>query len=363
MLESSFFRPGRISRWGVLLFAIVAFISPAFARTYHITRFNDGIVVQENGRVVVSEEITFSFQGAYNGIYRNIPVEYPGDAGSNYTLFIENVDVTDGDGNALKFNQQYKGGELQLKVFIPGAVDTTRTVRIRYVVLNGIRYFEDHDASFPAAATGVLRAHAFEGVYGSADRSITDILGSNAQFQTSRSLTPRGGFTIDVYLPKAILSQPSIFTRGYWFLRSNLILVLPLLSFLVMGGMWYYKGRDPDSGLSVAPLYEPPEGMTPAEVGTLIDDSVDPRDITSTLIDLAVRGYLKIEEVNDKVLFFNNTDFVFHLLKPQSEWGTLARHENEILTNMFQSGSMECHFSDLKNRFYLAIPSIKKQII
>jgi uncharacterized membrane protein len=384
MHASQFFRPSRNLRWGVLLFAFIVFAVPSFARSYHLKNYNDGIAIGENGRVVVSEELTFVFEGAYNGIYRVIPTEYPGEAGSNYTLFIENIDVTDESGNALKFERQYRGGSLKLKIFVPGATDTTRTIRIRYVVLNAIRYFEDHDefywnvtgndwtvdidsasafASFPGGAAGGIRAHAFEGPYGSAERSITDIVGSNVQVQTAHPLAPRSGLTIDVYVPKGVLHQPSIFTRSYWFLRSNMILLLPLLSFLVMGTMWYYKGRDPDPELSVAPLYEPPDGMTPAEIGTLIDDSVDPRDITSTLVDLAVRGYLKIEEVNEKVLFFNNRDFVFHLLKPQSEWGNLARHENEILSNMFFSSSTECRFSDLKNRFYLAIPSIKKEII
>ena len=42
--------------------------------------------------------------------------------------------------------------------------------------------------------------------------------------------------------------------------------------------------------------------MTPAEVGTLLEDKIDPRDITSTLIDLAVRGYVKIEETLDRGL-------------------------------------------------------------
>ena len=66
-----------------------------------------------------------------------------------------------------------------------------------------------------------------------------------------------------------------------------------------MFALWWYKGRDPDPGRSVAPMYEPPPGMSPAEAGTLIDDTIHPRDITSTIVDLAVRGYLKIEETVD----------------------------------------------------------------
>jgi uncharacterized membrane protein YgcG len=94
-----------------------------------------------------------------------------------------------------------------------------------------------------------------------------------------------------------------------------------------------------------------------------VDDSIDPRDITATLIDLAVRGYLKIEEKNDKVLFFNNRDYVFHLLKPPAEWQGLADHESDILKNMFLGGGNLTSLSSLKNRFYLALPSVRQKIL
>ena len=54
-------------------------------------------------------------------------------------------------------------------------------------------------------------------------------------------------------------------------------------------------------------MYEPPPGISPAEAGTLIDDTIHPRDITSTIVDLAVRGYVKIEETVDT----NSSDLPF----------------------------------------------------
>ena len=52
--------------------------------------------------------------------------------------------------------------------------------------------------------------------------------------------------------------------------------------------------------LPVAVQYEPPESLTPAEAGTLMDESADMRDITATMVDLAVRGHLRIEERDEK---------------------------------------------------------------
>jgi hypothetical protein len=70
-------------------------------------------------------------------------------------------------------------------------------------------------------------------------------------------------------------------------------------------------------------MYEPPAKMSPAEAGTLLDDRIDPRDITSTLVDMAVRGYVKIEEVEEPGLFSHKADYVFHRVKPESEWNDL----------------------------------------
>lgn len=335
--------------------------------------------------MIVTERLDLVFIGSWNGIHRFIPIQYPGPHGSNYTLFLDVRGVKDASGADLKYESKINGEYRDLKVYIPGAVDTNRTVLISYIVRNGIRFFENHDelywnvtgndwpvpidnasafVQFPEAASGSLRAQSFTGVYGSTEgAAVSDIQGKNVSFETTNPLPMRGGLTINVYLPKGILHQPGVLTKLIWFIESNLIVLLPVFAFLVMFTMWWYKGRDPDPGISIAPMYEPPKGMTPAEAGALVDDSVDPRDITSTLIDLAVRGYLKIEEKTEKVLFFNSTDYVFHLLKPRQDWSGLTGYEREILENMFSRDGDSTTLSSLKNRFYTAIPAVKAYIL
>ena len=175
--------------------------------------------------------------------------------------------------------------------------------------------------------------------------------------ETTSTLPMRGGLTIDIYIPPGILKPPSALTKFFWFLGSNPILFLPLFTLAVMFALWYSVGRDPDPGVSVAPQYEPPKGMCPAEAGTLLDDAIHPRDITSTIVDLAVRGYIKIEEKVDTFLVFHHKDYLFHLLKPREQWGTdLTPHERVMLENIFFAGD-ETRLSDLKNRFYTVIPA------
>jgi len=138
---------------------------------------------------------------------------------------------------------------------------------------------------------------------------------------------------------------------------------LPPVTLAVMFTLWWYKGRDPDPGMSVAPMYEPPAGISPAEAGTLLDDTIHPRDITSTIVDLAVRGYLKIEETAEKVLVFTHKDYVFHLVKARDQWGAdLAPHERIMLENVFAEGD-DIRLSSLKNRFYTTVPVIRQDIM
>ena len=362
-----------------------AFTSAAQAKSWRVTDFQDKITVSRDGSAIVTERVTLNFVGEWHGIHRTIPIEYPGPNGTNYELFLKVTSVTDESGNKSKYDSSTSNGARDLKIYIPGAVDATRTVEITYRVLNGTRFFKDYDefywnvtgndwpvpidhaaaaVQFPPGAAGSLRAQAFTGVYGSTQRDASaEVNGAEVQFATNNPLPMRGGLTVDVYIPKDILQEPSALTKFFWFLFGNPILFLPLVTLAGMFALWWYKGRDPDPGVSVAPMYEPPPEISPAEAGTLLDDSIHPRDITSTMIDLAVRGYLKIEETEEKVLLFTHKDYIFHLLKPRDQWGAdLAPHERVMLENVFASGD-EIRLSNLKNRFYTAVPAIREDIM
>jgi uncharacterized membrane protein YgcG len=98
-----------------------------------------------------------------------------------------------------------------------------------------------------------------------------------------------------------------------WTLVDNWPLGLPVATVFVMGLLWIAYGRDPASNRSVKPEYEPPPGMIPAEAGTLLDEHADSSEVAATIVDLAVRGYLHVEQVTDA---FGATDFLFKRLKP-----------------------------------------------
>ena len=368
-----------------LLLACVFLLScSAAARDWHVSDFHDTIGIGEDGSASVEEKIELVFKGEWHGIHRTIPIEYPGRHGTTYKLFLKVNSVTDEAGNALKYESHVSGGYRDLKIYIPGAINATKTVRISYAVRNAVRFFDQYDelywnvtgndwqvpidhasafVHFPENAAGSLRAQAFTGTYGSKEQQATsEVNGADVQFETTSPLPMRGGLTIDVYIPSDILHQPGGFTRAIWFIQSNPVVLLPVWTFVVMFGMWWFKGRDPNPGISVAPMYEPPEKMGPAEVGTLIDGSVAPRDITSVLVDMAVRGYVKIVETQHKGFLSTTKDYEFHLLKDSSQWNSLTDYERAMLQKVFAGGQVTL-LSNLRNHFYTALPMIKREIM
>ena len=384
------FRGANTKRYLILLTLLLAGSAGAAAEahSWRITDFKDTISVARDGSALVSEKITLAFTGTWHGIHRTIPVQYPGPNGTNYTLFLRVIGVTDENGNKLKYESSRSGAYRDLKIYIPDAVDATRVVNIDYSVRNGVRFFDsgdnyaefywnvtgndwpvpiEHASAFvtlPDNAAGGVRAQAFTGFYGSrqGDASV-EVKGADVLLETTRPLPMRGGVTIDIYIPQGVVTPPSAFTKLAWFLGSNPIIFLPLLTLVIMYALWHTVGRDPDPGVSVAPQYEPPKGLCPAEAGTLIDDAIHPRDVTSTIIDLAVRGYIKIEEKVETFLVLHHKDYLFTLLKPREEWGPdVTAHERLMLNNIFLAGTGTL-LSDLKNRFYTVMPLVREDIM
>ena len=354
------------------------------ARNWHISDFQSTIAIDRGGAAHVLDRISLVFVGSWHGIYRTIPVMYPGPAASNYKLLLNIESVEDDDLAPLKYEKSFDGDDLKLKIYLPGAVDTTRVVRINYSVKNAVRFFEDHSefywnvtgnewpvpidhasavVTFPANTAGALRAQAFTGAFGATVHDATsEVRGTQATFETTSPLLMRSGLTVDVYVPEGLLEQSSVFTRAGWFLSGNPSLALPLWALLVMFLLWRWKGRDPTPSHSVAPLYEPPANITPAEAGALIADKVEDRDVTSIIFDLAVRGYIRMEETEAQGIFSKHKDYDFHLLKPTPQWLDLAPYERVMLEHIFGGGE-KTRMSDLRNRFYIAVPMLKMDIM
>jgi len=361
--------------------------TPTFARELYIRDFHTELDVLPDSSLDVTETIRAQFVGAWNGIYRTIPVEYSGPGGFNYSLLLTGINAVDDDGRGadLRIERRRRGGYLELRIFVPNAADAVRTISLHYRVRNGLRFFEDHDELYwnvtgngwdvpiefasahitlPAAVSG-LRASTFTGVYGSrAQDSEVDVLGSNVDVKTARSLTFHEGLTVVAGWDKGLVREPGSTEKVSQFLESNWPLFVPVIALALMAWLWYTRGREPRVG-AIAVQYEPPPGLTPGEAGTLVDNDAGLRDITATIVDLAVHGYLTIEEREQAHLMglYSNKEYVFHLKKKPSEWPGARPHELLLLSGLFENGGREeVALSELQNKFYKNLPSIRGAI-
>jgi hypothetical protein len=362
------------------------FASAARARELRIEKFDSEIVVSPKGMIDVTETIQVQFIGSWRGFNREIPVEYVTPQGLNYTLFLNVKRVTDESGNSLKFESSRERHYRKLKVYVPGAQDAHKTIVIEYTVSDALRFFEDHDELYwnvtgdewnvpiqsasarvmlPEGTTGI-RVNVFTGAYGSrAQEADFEIAGNGVEVRTRQPLGYHEGLTIAVAFDKGFVHEPSALDKISLFLRSNWPLGLPVIVFVIMFYLWWTQGRDPRLR-PIAAQYEPPDQLTPGEAGTLVDNSADMRDITSSIVDLAVRGYLVIEEhEKDRMLgLVHDKDYNFILKKDRAEWAKLKPHEQVLLNGFFSSGTVgeAVSMSSLENRFYKNLPDIKNRI-
>lgn len=385
-------------------------------RSIVLERYDVLLFVQPDGDVQVTETIHPHFSGSWNGIYRDLSLEHRTAQDQRRRLQLDVTGVTDSAGAPLKVESSARGlWTRRLKIWVPGASNATRTVVIHYVVHNAIRFFEPaEDSAYDELywnATGnewvlpiehatarvvlpgvdPLQFAAYTGRAGSKESAVeTRASGSVVEFRTTRALAPGEGLTVAVGWPPGAVARPAAVERLGAAIAEYWPLLLPLLAFAFGYSKWRRNGRDP-APHAITVQYEPPDGLRPAEVGTLIDNHAEMHDLTSTLVDLAVRGYVHIEKREEHVLgVFPKTEYVFHLKKPREDWQDLREHERRYLEGVFEHASRSVspslaarsgsstdvpsdgsgagptwgsvELSSLKNRFYREIKGIKKAI-
>jgi uncharacterized membrane protein YgcG len=110
-------------------------------------------------------------------------------------------------------------------------------------------------------------------------------------------------------------------------------IVLTIFAPIYVYSRWRKLGRDATSK-TVIPLYEPPKNVNPYLLGSIYDETVDQRDITSTIIDLAYRGYIRIVELK------KNENYSLEKLEGKQGEKALDAVEQEIYDALFATGEI-----------------------
>ncbi len=294
------------------------------ARDERIHLYATDIVIEESGDLIVTETITVTALGRdiRRGIYRDFPTRYRDRYGNRVHVGFEVLEVTR-DGRPEPWHTESRANGVRTYVGDANTFLTSGvyTYVIRYRTTHQLFFGDEFDELYFTATptdwvfpidraevtvhlpqgASALTAEGYTGSFGlreqayTVDRNVPGLVTLSA----ARPLRAQEGFTIAVSFEKGLVAAPTMAERTGRVFSDNLHLLIALLGAIAVFAYYHWAwgsvGRDPAKG-TVVPLFEPPEGFSPAAVRFVDRMGFDQRAFTAAIIDMAVKGYLTIEE-------------------------------------------------------------------
>ena len=388
-----------------LVLFVCFFFTPFFASAetgWVIDSFASNVAVQESGYVLVEETISVDYFGVKkHGIYRDLPHTYVGDDGSKTYTSIDVLGVTR-DGKNEKYQETVNRANVRIKigdgdVVIGGEHTYVITYEVGGVLLDVNGNYELYwnaignewgvpihsvSANVSIPHEGVVQSACYTGFYGDTESCSLDVSDSSVVgYVSDRELSAGEGMTVAVEfkrgsIPFVVVDAPPTLWGA---LQDPVVyvvfFVVLIIGLIVVIRQWWKHGRDlwfkrkslHDDGVEqVKPLrayeaigaeYDSPDDLRPAEIGVLMDEKADTLDVSATIVDLSVRGYMKIEELEEKWGKFGKADY--RLVRSEKNAGDLMKYEESLLSALFEDGK-SVKVSDLKQKFHTDLAEVKK---
>jgi hypothetical protein len=386
-----------------LAVAMIAAARPVSAdEGWGIRSFNSDITIAPDSTLAIVEDIKVDFSQPRHGIFRTIPLRYRYDDSRDryYNLQVESV--TDGVKD-LPYDAYVDSYNEVIKIGDPGVlVSGAQRYVITYTVKGAMNSFSDHEELFwnvdgalwpvpkqaVSASVGVpagsfQKAACYQGAPGSTQVCTHEASGNSIAFNSTRQMDAGEEMSVVVALNKGAVDVPPpmledrlrFFPDGAFDLNPFTIGAFALTLLLglgLVGWNWWTNGRDREyltqyyltndprqrteplgEHVPVAVEFGPPQNMRPAELGLILDESADPKDVTATIVDLAVRGHITITELPQ----WEDWKFTWK----GAPVGELMPYEKTILDGMF-TGRTEVRLSELRGDFRPSLTKAEAQI-
>jgi uncharacterized protein (TIGR04222 family) len=374
-----------------------------------IHRYDVSIRIEPSGSLLVTETIDYDFGSTpKHGIYRDLPerVRYDDTFDRVYPIHILRVAAT---GASAEQSVEHQDGTLQLRIGDPDRTVTGEHVyTIIYRVDGALNGFRDHDElywnaigadwSVPIESAAVhvrgpapvTRVACFEGPAGSSlpcDRARVER--GSASF-VQGAMPPYEALTVVVALPPGSVASTAPILEERWSLARAFAITpvtaggsFALLAAILigLGLLMWRRGRDlryqgspvdqvmgssggpvqrvpPFEGGEAPAEFAPPADLRPGQIGTLLDERAGTLDVTATIVDLAVRRYLVIEEI-PKDGWFGKPDW--KLTRTDQASTDLLPYERELLDALFAGGD-EVELSSLRRTFHEHLVKVESSL-
>jgi len=372
-----------IWRWSLIILLLALFATlPAAAQNKSVVwnRFDVDITINADGSFDVVEKQEIQFMGGpFTFGYRDISTKN--------TEAITDIQVGDVNGAYEQDNSEApgtfhiedRGSSIYVKWFFDKTTNAARTFFISYRVIGGLRYYNDGDqlwwkavyADRPAEVkSSVVTVKAppaatienMDAYFAKADMQLLDK--QTAQFTAKEPIPPGQPLEVRVQFTHGVVAGTAAAwqakaeqeqTTSRWRTVINIfVMMLALMLFFLapvaLYLLWYKWGRDPNPQIAPEYLPEPPSNLPPGMVGALVDEKADTRDVLASIVDMARRGYLHIEELDeDDDSGYSSRDFLYTKLREPDD--DLREYEAYLLKKLFNK-EHDRKLSELKNSFY-----------
>ncbi len=331
---------------------------------YVINHYDVDMVVHENNTFDIKETIHVYFNVEKHGIYRNIPLRnkitrLDGTTSSNRAQ-ISNLSVDH------EYSTSRENGNYVIQI---GSADHTligeQTYVIQYTYNIGKDPVQDFDELYyNIVGNGwdtIIKNVTFtihmpkefdSNKLGFSLGTMGSTNNDNIQYHVDRN-TISGSYDGTLGVGEALTVRCEL-DEGYFvgagFHTSFIvyfIFVIPVLFLIISLLLWYKFGRD-EQVVETVEFY-PPKGFNSLEVGFFYKGEADNRDVTSLLIYLANKGYIKIAETEEKSLFSKSKGFKITKLK---DYDGNNKNEQIFLNGLFTKNSSVSSL-DLYDSFYI----------
>ncbi len=342
-------------------------------KSWDFERFDTDFIVNEDSSFTVRETQVVNFRGSFTFLNRDISDSLP-DFGEGRTygkVRIRDIAVFDLDGEPYDSSLwSVESLDYGKRVHIEfEAWNEQRGWVIEYRITGGIIFAEDYDRFYwqifsytrdvpiktskatvilpPGTDMGEVRTMEYKNI-ANPPRSFDSGRDGDVLWWEVRDIPPYSDFSIDVAFPKGVVSKPWQYdsTCGIAVIASSSALLAGV--FILMFGLWWRRGRDVGRTGTTMVRYEPPEGLTPAMVGMLVNQKPRVEDISATIVDLARRGYLRIIESEERSIIVVKK-YGFERLR--DDLSGLHDYEREVMEGLFEAGDRVTQ-DDLTNKFY-----------
>jgi uncharacterized membrane protein YgcG len=344
-------------------------VLPARCQSERILDFHSDITLEDEGSLQVTETITVISAGnkVRHGIFRDFPTTYTDPYNNRYAVGFQMISATrDSAPEQFRVDDQSNGKRIYLGN--PNALVTLgrHVYTLTYATSRQLGFYKDHDELFwnvtgngwdfaidKSSATVHLPGNipadkvtlsGFTGPKGSREAQLSSSAENAAfEFTARRALAPREGLSVLLAWPKGYITPPTFSQNLEFFFRDNrgaLLLasgfLVTLLYYLIA---WSAVGRDPARDV-IMPLYEPPATLSPSAMRYLMRMGYDNKTFAAAILDMAVRGFLKITEdsgaytltltgKDDRVLTPDEKQIASELFEGRNE--VLLQQENHTL--------------------------------